>query len=245
MSADPPLIQLPALVGGQAESWRALAELATLLGENWLLVGGQMVFLHEIERHAAEVRPTEDVDVVVNLRVEPAVLGNTHAVLIEAGFSQDLPSPEGLAHRYRRCGATIDVLAPDNLGSRAVLTLGSGRTLQAPGTTQAFRRSAVVRAQLDDGTTALIRRPTLVGAVLGKTAAVVKIASLSTAERAKHLRDVDSLAKLLGIDDRDTAKLSAGELRMLQAMLDRYRTNMSPLGIASIDRLAAHMPDSD
>lgn len=99
MSTDPPLIRLPVLLGGQAESWQALAELAPLLGDHWLLVGGQMVFLHEIERHAAEVRPTEDIDIVVNLRVEPTVLGTTHSVLIGAGFSQDLPSPEGLAHR--------------------------------------------------------------------------------------------------------------------------------------------------
>jgi len=38
------------MFGGQAESWTALIELAPELGENWLLVGGQMVFPHETER---------------------------------------------------------------------------------------------------------------------------------------------------------------------------------------------------
>ena len=43
------VVQLPPLARGQAESWAALIELAPVFGDNWLLVGGQMVFLHEIE----------------------------------------------------------------------------------------------------------------------------------------------------------------------------------------------------
>ncbi len=66
-----------------------------------------------------------------------------------------------------------------------------------------------------DGETAKIRRPDLVGALLGKAAAVVKISSQSAASRAKHLRDFDSLARLLGVDDRRGAGLTKGEQRLL------------------------------
>jgi hypothetical protein len=66
------------------------------------LLGGQMVFLHEVERRATDVRPTDDVDVVVDLRAEPAGLTRIHASLSLAGFDQNDPSPEGMAHRYRR-----------------------------------------------------------------------------------------------------------------------------------------------
>lgn len=38
-------------------------------------------------------------------------------------------------HEVHRNGAVIDVLAPDNIGPRARLRLGQGRTLSAPGTT--------------------------------------------------------------------------------------------------------------
>ena len=127
------VVRLPPLVGGQAESWRALVEIAPQLGRHWLLIGGQMVFLHEVERESTDVRPTNDIDLVVDLRIDPAALGHTHTVLARAGFSQDLPSPEGVAHRYRRGEATIDVLAPDHMGARATLALGSGRTIEAPG----------------------------------------------------------------------------------------------------------------
>lgn len=49
------VVKLPPLVGGQAKSWAALVELAPSLGSNWLLMGGQMVFLHEVERGSSDV----------------------------------------------------------------------------------------------------------------------------------------------------------------------------------------------
>jgi hypothetical protein len=62
-----------------------------VLGDNWLLVGGQMVFLHEVERRSTDIRPTDDVDVVVNLRAEPAGLARVHEALLGADFMQDAP----------------------------------------------------------------------------------------------------------------------------------------------------------
>jgi hypothetical protein len=232
-----PSVRLPALAGRQRESWHALIELASPLGEHWLLVGGQMVFLHELERNASDTRATDDVDVVVDLRVQPAGLDQVHRILTHAGFDQAVPSAEGIAHRYRRAGATFDVLAPDNLGKRARLTLGSGRTIEAPGASQALVRRGIVRVELADGSVAPIRRPTLVGALLGKVAAATEIVSQSRAERAKHMRDVDALARLLGPFDRDGANLTPKERRALTGIVDA--PEMSPLGAAAIGLLAA------
>lgn len=213
----------------------ALIEIAPALGENWLLVGGQMVFLHELERRAEEVRPTDDVDVVVDLRVEADGLERVHEVLTRARFAQDPPSPKGVAHRYRRSGAVIDVLAPDHIGRRAKLSLGADRTIEAPGTSQAFVRSSIVRIELADGAAGLVRRPTLIGALIGKAAAVTEIVSQTTAERAKHVRDFDALARLLGADDRESARLTKKE----RADLDRLRGTheLSALASASLDLL--------
>jgi hypothetical protein len=41
-----------------------------------------------------------------------------------------MPSADGIAHRYRRDGASIDVLAPDNLGKRASLALASREVVE-------------------------------------------------------------------------------------------------------------------
>ncbi|MCP3939392.1 MAG: hypothetical protein GY708_28930 [Actinomycetia bacterium] len=233
---DVPFVSLPALMGGQRDSWSALIELSPGLGENWTLAGGQLVFLHQIERQASDVRPTDDVDVVVDIRAEPSGLRRVHQVLIEAGFAQDMPGPEGTAHRYRRDAATLDILAPDNVGARARLMLGAGRTVQAPGTTQALRRTETVTVEID-GQTGMIRRPNLIGAVVGKAAAVIKIPSQSAAARAKHLTDVDSLAKLIGVADREHSDLSRSERGLLARLGDAIE--LSELARTSLHRLAA------
>ena len=230
--SEPVVIRLPPLVGGQAESWRALIEIAQQLGRHWLLIGGQMVILHEVERESTDTRPTNDIDLVVDLRIDPAALEHTHIVLAGAGFSQDLPSPEGVAHRYRRGGETIDILAPDHMGTRAKLSLGSGRTIEAPGSSQAFGRVSLVQVELDDTTAAVIRRPTLVGALVGKAAAVTEIVSMTSAERAKHVRDVDSLARLVGPSDRAGAALTTKERSTLARIAQH--PDLSPLAARSI-----------
>jgi hypothetical protein len=236
VTPEPPVVQLPPLAGRQDESWRALIELSTQLGRHWSLVGGQMVFLHEIERQAAETRPTDDVDVVVDLRVKPAGLAHAHHVLTRSGFDQSAPSRNGIAHRYRRGGATIDVLAPDNPGRRAPLTLGIGRTIEAPGASQALARASAVRVEHAGGATAPVRRPTLVGALLGKVAAT-EIVAQSPDDRAKHLRDVDSLARLLAAADQEGAHLAPRERAALGRVAEQ--PELSPLGRQAIVVLTA------
>lgn len=229
-------VDLPAMAGGQAASWRALIEIAPTLSRNWLLVGGQMVFLHELERQSMDMRPTDDIDVVVDLRTEPTGLSRVHRVLSAAGFAQDVPGPDGTAHRYRRDAAVVDVLAPERLGARAQLRIGAGRTIEVPGTTQAFRRSGVVKVEMN-GLSAEIRRPNLVGALIGKAAAVAKISSQSKASRSKHVRDVDALARLLGPADRSAASLTANERKLLRPLASG--PELSPLGAAALQSLAA------
>lgn len=70
-----------------------------------------------------------------------------------------------------------------------------------------------------DGVSGVIRRPNLVGALVGKASAVVKISSQSAASRAKHLRDFDSLARLLGPTDRAAANLGKAEVRLLRRLV--------------------------
>jgi len=43
------------------------------------------------------------------------------AAIETVGFEFAGASPEGIAHRYRRDGVSVDVLAPDGLGSRTDL----------------------------------------------------------------------------------------------------------------------------
>lgn len=142
--------------------------------------------------------------------------------------------PPMTGRRHGSWAALVE-LAPDHIGGRANLDIGAGRTIEAPGTTQAFRRSTTVTVRLED-TIARIRRPSLVAALLGKIAAATKITSQTTAERTKHLRDADALAKLLGPDDRNNAELSPADV-----VLDCIRTGFSDLA-ARTHRRSGYSP---
>ena len=222
--------------GAPSSGWdRHWVDTASSSGDRWF----SCTRLHG----SIHTRPTDDVDVVIDLRVEPAGLARVHQTLVDAGFGQVLPSADGIAHRYTRAGASFDVLAPDRLGSRARLKLGSGRTIEAPGGSQALIRSSVVDVELADGSTARVRRPTLVGALLGKVAAVTQIVSQTSAERAKHVRDVDALARLLGPRDRDEADLTRKERAVLERMAES--PDLSALAQRSILLVARSPARSD
>lgn len=88
------------------------------------------------------------------------------------GFELDGMSPEMLAHRYRRGAASIDVLAPEGLSERtSLVTTPPGHTLQVPGGTQALQRAELVEVSFG-GRSGWIRRPSLLGAIVGKACAV-------------------------------------------------------------------------
>lgn len=169
---DRELVQLPALTGHDDELWSALIELSALRPREWTLVGGQMVFLHAMEHGASPPRVSTDLDVLVNARVVTGGVREFVVAIEEVGFVLAGASPEGIAHRYRRRGVSVDVLAPEGLGPRTDLTTTpSGRTLQVPGGTQALERTELVPVAFGDNQ-GLVPRPSLLGAIVGKAVAV-------------------------------------------------------------------------
>ena len=150
-AVDRPAVKLPAWPGSDP-IWEALLELAGSGGPEWTLIGGQMVMLHAAENGAAPLRVSRDIDVVVNTRIVTGALRGFAAGLEERGFGLTGASPDGIAHRYTRGEASIDVLAPEGLGERA------DRTELLP----------VAHA----GRQGLVPRPSLLGAVVVKAAAI-------------------------------------------------------------------------
>ena len=219
-------VDLPTLSGLQGAAWTALLQIAPHLGTQWTLVGGQMVFLHQTERQmrvGADLRWTTDLDVVVNLRTHPTELDRVHHVLVEHGFHQP---PQPIEHRYRRDvdQVTIDVLAPDHLGAH-LPRLGIGHTTQAPGGTQALRRTDWVQVH-HAGQSAPIPRPNLVGALLLKQAAVQAAPGGRVPQR--HRDDVYALASMLRDSDVTTADLTPNERRLVRAALANIAEQGSP-----------------
>jgi hypothetical protein len=152
--------------------WEVLLELARWHSGAWTLIGGQMVFLHALERGVTPPRLSQDLDLLINARIVAHGVSRVVAAIEARGFVLEGASPDGIAHRYRHGQVSVDVLAPDGLGSRADLTTTPpGRTVQVPGGSQALTRTALlpVVTRLSSGH---IPRPSLLGAIICKAAAV-------------------------------------------------------------------------
>ncbi len=167
----PPLV-LPAAPGLAGEIWPTLCELADAKPDGWTLIGGQMVLLHALEHDAEPSRVSTDLDILVNARVVAGAVGAFVSLIEALGFTLAGDSPDGVAHRYTRGRAVIDVLAPEGLGRRADLTTTPpGRTIQVPGGTQALARTELLPVECA-GVEGHIPRPSLLGAIICKAAAV-------------------------------------------------------------------------
>ncbi len=213
-------LRLPPIAGAQLAAWHALLDLAPKLGDNWTVIGGQMVLMHQAERSVlanpeTEIRFSVDLDLVFDTRTRSRALANAHNVLRAAGFEQDMPNRQGTAHRYRQGEAVIDVLAPDNIGDHPP-KVGIGFTLGIPGGSQALRRTEPVTVQVEQKSEA-IRRPNLVGAIIIKA----KAASSPTPNargRDRHFQDLGILTDLLTGQDLAGANLNKNEKKLLKAV---------------------------
>ena len=238
------MIELPAMPPVQMQAWHVLLDLAEVDTAHWLLVGGQMVYVHAAEAGAALPRQTVDVDVVVDVIAKPDATTWFSTWLINSGFVLDGMSPDGIGHRFVKDAESgpgkviVDILAPDNLGPRARLTTSPpARTIEARGTRQALKRAevvdvAVVGAFGRGKRTGRVRRPNLLGAIL------VKAAAFSIPVRPGRERDLQDAAVLLACAQDPIAlraELDAGtkgdrkSARRLTPMLDSKHPAWRPL----------------
>lgn len=206
----------PIGTGGGRASWAAVAELADAFDHaTWMVVGGQMVAIHATRVDVDMPRATTDIDVVVDVRAERRVHAERlSAWLVEQGFEVER-NDQG-TDRYRRGGARIDLLAPDNLGGRPVRTVDGGRILAAPGSTNALKRSGSMRVLLGDGLVTVVRCPTAFGALMAKAEACVQIAE-SASRRLRHQQDMVTLAGVVAIDGYGDDRSARERRRFVEA----------------------------
>ena len=200
-------VELRQLTPAAEEGWATLFALAEESTDEWLLVGGQMMFVLAVEHGAERVRPTEDIDVVVNLRVRPNGTQWLSSWLKKQDFIFEGSDRDQIGHRFIRPTSSgkgkviFDVLAPEGVGERAKLTtVAPARTVRAPGSLQAFERSRVVEVLISDfldskERTGIVRCPNLLGALVAKAAATTILV------RQNPERDWQDAALLLSVLD--------------------------------------------
>lgn len=187
-------VELPGLAPAAEEGWTTLLDLNETDSSSCLLIGGQMMHLLPVEHDAPMVRPTDDVDVVVDVRTRPQGTRWLAGWLQERGFTLEGVNPDKIAHRSIRPATggpgnvIIDVLGPEGLGRRAsLITVPPNRTVPVPGSVQALRRSRLVTVRVSgmvgrEPRLGSVRCPNLLGALVGKAAATT-IPARSNPER--------------------------------------------------------------
>lgn len=155
------------LTEAAVESWEAVDHIAEATGiDHWALAGGQMVMVHAARHGVPRHRATADADLAVDVRAGGAAAMVAIATALESNEFNAQHSPEGIT-KFTRGRGRVDLLAPENIG-REVPTVGGGRAVQAPGATQALRRTEIVRVRWADDRSTTLRCPTLFGALVAK-----------------------------------------------------------------------------
>jgi len=229
-------VVLTGLSPAQDEGWQTLLDLAEAFPAGWCLVGGQLVWLLAAEHGAVPPRATDDVDVVVDVRAEPAGVRTVCSWLESRGLELEGINAHGIGHRYVRPAdpgpgmVIFDVLAPDNVGPRAKLTTSPpARTVAAPGGRLALNSAEAVRVSIG-GRAGTVMRPSLLAAIL------VKAAATTLATRTNRDRDWTDAAFLLSLVPDPiamTAELVRADrtrLRRLTPLLDSGHAAWRPLG---------------
>jgi hypothetical protein len=243
------VIHLDYLPPAAEEGWWTLFDLSEIRTDTWMLIGGQMMQVLAAEHGVYEkVRATVDVDVVVNVRTQPGGTQWLAGWLGDRGFSLAGINADGIGHRFTReathgDGTVIfDVLAPEGLGEKTnTYTAAPARTVQVPGSVQAFARSDVVEVTVTgmtgrNGRSGLVRRPSVLGALVAKAAAT------TIASRENPERDWQDAALLLAtLTNPAEAADACGKkdfqrLRLLAPLADRDHQGWANLGGEDIRR---------
>lgn len=216
-------IELPAMPTDQQEAWNVVFEIYRAMPSGWVLIGGQAVYLHAIERNAPVVRATTDADFGLDIRGYPNMLLDFTSLLKDLGFESKGISPEGHQHRWLRGEAIVDVLIPRHLGERADGRVGvtGGTTIAAPATQQAIDLLETVEVSAGESV-GHVNRPTLVGCLIGKAAAM-KIVNDEFRER--HITDFLTLASVVGAADLRRIEYQPAQRDHLAHMLGHLTNN--------------------
>ena len=179
----------------------------TLSPDRWLLVGGLMVHAHAQLAGIQHARPTDDVDLVVEVRA--GSYAEAAAVIQRLGYVQhesvDRHAP---FHRFTRGREHVDLMGPED---KPVRFLGR-EVLAVPGSRSALNRT--IAYETDGGVA--IRIPDVESALSLKGAAF----RLPGPNRVRHLQDAVTLFACLDKAQPDISKSMKKNINNLISAMD-------------------------
>lgn len=210
-------VRVTAPPGGWAPPWPVVIEIASVLPpRSWVLVGGLMVQLHARAAGVEEVRPTHDVDALVDVMAAGVSVAGIATALTARGFAVVEPGwPDSPVHRLRRGDDVVDVLVADHLPKHARPRLNRHPVMAVDGGAQALARTQQVAIEHDGGVTEFLV-PDLLGALVLKAAAH----TADRRDRDRHLRDAALLASLITDHRRELGRLQGSDRKRLRHLND-------------------------
>lgn len=199
-----PTVVFPAgdLPASSRRVFEALGDLAAEVPiDQWCLIGGLMVEVVLRSRGRSPLRPTDDGDVVGDVRADRGILAKISEALRRASFElveSGMDGEFGVRHR-RRDGTTIDLLAPENRTRNVEPPRPGFELLAAPGAEQALLTAAPIRIDLAGERDVVLRVPSLTGALFAKSTAWKEL--VASPDRSKHLNDAAQLLAAATLDD--------------------------------------------
>lgn len=195
--------------------------------------------LHCFERNNFPIRPTTDIDTVLDIRTYPEMLLTFTKVLKDLGFISPLTNQGQHQHRWIKDEAIIDLLIPSNLGARSSNRKGvtGSTTISTIGGQGAINRSEKVVIKLGSRT-GVINRPHLMGSVIIKCAA---FNNYQDEARNRHLMDMLTLLTMIELEDEKDLILSKNEKKRIKISISQLEKdsriiNSVQKGRESIDR---------
>ena len=210
-------IKITAPPGGWAAPWPLVVEIAAALPVgSWMLVGGLMVQLHAHAAGVDLVRPTDDVDALVDVMAAGVTVSTIADRLRAIGFAVIEPGWEnGPAHRLQRGRDVVDLLVADHLPSHKRPRLAGRPAMAADGGAQALARTERV-AVIDGDAVVHLSIPDRLGALVLKAAAY----GADSRDRERHLRDGALLAALITDHRTELTRLQGSDQKRLRRLRD-------------------------
>jgi len=210
-------IKITAPPGGWAAPWPLVVEIAAALPVgSWMLVGGLMVQLHAHAAGVDLVRPTDDVDALVDVMAAGVTVSTIADRLRAIGFAVIEPGWEnGPAHRLQRGRDVVDLLVADHLPSHKRPRLAGRPAMAADGGAQALARTERV-AVIDGDAVVYLSIPDRLGALVLKAAAY----GADSRDRERHLRDGALLAALITDHRTELTRLQGSDQKRLRRLRD-------------------------
>ncbi len=237
-------VSLAAPAGGWASPWPCAFELARVLpATRWTLIGGAMVQLHALGHDIGIVRPTDDLDVLLHVEVDPDIARDAHRSITRLGYELREPcDPRSRAaphYRYVRRHAEgtqkIDVMVADHVAPRAAQRLQGRPMFPVDGGTQALKRTMIYEIA-GDASKVGFSVPDELGALVLKGAAHL----VDNRDADRHLQDAAVLAACIHDHAAEIRRLHGSDRNRIAHLARELADPAHPawLALADDDRIA-------